>query len=331
MSGPGGGGNLEVLYISGAPRSGTTLLGMTLGQLDGSCDIGEFWALWRPAFRSGDLCGCGRPVRECEFWLAVVERSLGPDFEAKGASLGELHKRTLGTLSAPRVWLHVTGRRHRPDYAAYAESLGRHYRAIADVSGSRLIIDSSKMASDALLASTIPGISLSVVHLVRDPRGVAWSWNRQRRQPGPDGRAIKRQSAIATAARWDAYNLFAELLLAPRLHGRYRWLRYEDLMADPEGQLADLARWVGADVGSLSIGGDPPLLTMTRPTHPVWGNPVRTSSGTITLREDSEWRGHLSRMDGVISTAATLPFLLRYHYPVGRTACEVRPGSRSGA
>jgi hypothetical protein len=315
---------LDVVYISGAPRSGTTVLGIALGQLQDTCDVGELWALWRPAYRSGDLCGCGLPVRDCEFWRAVVERALGPNFEARGASMGALHKRVLGTLSAPRVWLHVSGRRRRTEYDDYADLLGHHYRAIAEVSGARVIVDSSKMASDALLASTIPGVRLTVIHLVRDPRAVAWSWHRQRRQPGPDGRAIAPQGALASAARWDAYNTFAELLLAPRVSGRFRCVRYEDLLADPTSQIPELARFIGRDPATVRIGGDPPHLAMTRPAHPVWGNPVRTSTGDIALRTDTEWHTEVPAGMGVGATLATLPLLVRYGYPVGWKAATGR-------
>ena len=311
--------DLDVVYISGAPRSGTTLLGMALGQLPGCCDVGELWALWRPAFREGDLCGCGKPVHSCDFWLEVAERSLGPDYETRGAALGQLHRRTMGTLSAPKVWLHVSGRLRNPAYTGYAEALEREYRAVAVASGARVVVDSSKMASDALLADAIPGINFKVIHLIRDPRGVTWSWRKQVRQPGPHGRAMHRQRPIATAARWDAYNAFAELLLAPRLGDRFRRLRYEDLLADPRGQLSDIARWIGADPAALPVDGQPPRLSLKRPTHPVWGNPVRTSSGTITLHEDEEWRDRLPAADRVIATVATLPFLLRYRYPALRT------------
>ena len=45
---------------------------------------------------------------------------------------------------------------------------------MAESSGGRVVVDSSKMASDALLADAIPGINLKVIHLIRDPRGITW-------------------------------------------------------------------------------------------------------------------------------------------------------------
>ena len=307
---------LEVAFISGAPRSGTTLLGMILGQLDGVCDAGELWALWRPAFRHGDLCGCGRAVRECDFWLTVAHKALGPDFEQRGAALGELHRRNLGTLRAPRAWSHARGWWRRPAYSEYADALGRQYRAIAEVSGARVVVDSSKMATDALLAATIPGIRVSVIHLVRDPRGVAWSWQKRLRQPGPQGRDIDRHGALASGARWTTYNALAELFLATAPRTRFRALRYEDLLANPGAVTADLAAWLGADPGSSPIVGDPPRVALARPTHPVWGNPVRTTSGDVPLRADEEWRGTLGRAERLVNTAVSLPFLRHYGYPI---------------
>jgi len=314
--------DLEVLYISGAPRSGTTLLGMILGQLPGFCDVGELWALWRPAFRNGDLCGCGQTVSRCPFWLAVVEQALGPDFASIGPQMGDLHRRSMGTMRAPLVWLHTKGWRRRPSYEHYATTLSRHYHAIAEESGARVVVDSSKMASDALLASSLPGISLSVIHCVRDPRGVAWSWKKQARQPGPHGRPLDQHGPTASAARWMAYNAFAQSFLAPRLGDRFRTLRYEDLMADPIIVIRDLARWLGADPDTVPLVDGPPRLQLTRASHPVWGNPVRTASGDIPLRVDDEWTRSLGRSERATTTAVTLPYLLRYRYPAWLAGCD---------
>ena len=306
--------DIDVVYISGAPRSGTTLLGMALGQLPACCDVGELWALWRPAFREGDLCGCGQPVRSCAFWLEVAARALGPDYETRGAALGRLHRETMGTLSAPKVWLHVSGRRRSAAYSEYADALGREYRAIAESSGGRVVVDSSKMASDALLADTIPGINLKVIHLIRDPRGVTWSWRKQMRQPGPRAApcSVNIQSQPPPAG-------------TPTTHSPNSSWRHASAIASDGSATricwpireANCRTWPAGSASmppSCRSAADPQLV-VERPTHPVWGNPVRMSSGTITLREDEEWRDRLPSVDRVMATVATLPFLLRYRYP----------------
>lgn len=306
----------KVLYISGAPRSGTTVLGMALGQDDALCDVGELWALWRPAFRTAELCGCGRPVPDCEFWLSVASRALGPEYERRGREVGELHRRALGTGRAPRAWLHAGGLRPNPDLERYAEALGRHYRAIAERSGARVIVDSSKMATDALVASTLPDVELWLLHLVRDPRAMAWSWRRQVRQPGTGGRALDRRPPVASALRWDAYNLFAEVLLRPRLRPRFRSLRYEDFVARPRRTLQEILAWIGEPDVDVPVDGDPPALELRRPSHPVWGNPVRTATGPLPLRLDDEWRQRMPAADRLLTTLITFPLLRRYRYPV---------------
>ena len=309
-----GDGVLEVLYVSGAPRSGSTILGMILGQLDGCCDVGELWALWRPAFQNADLCGCGLPVDQCEFWSRVMRDALGPDFAQNGPRLGRLHRRCMGTLRAPLVWAHARGWRQRPHYEQYAQGLADHYRAIAAVSGAKVVVDSSKMASDALVATMIPGVNVSVVHVVRDPRGVAWSWKKHRQQPGPGGRELDRHGIVATASRWLIYNAFADFLLAPTLKNRFRTIRYEDLLRDPVGVTADVSDWLGLRSTVNPVSGRPPRLSMDRPTHPVWGNPVRTATGDVPLRLDDEWRSQMKPRERRAVALLTLPFLLRYGY-----------------
>ena len=54
----------------------------------------------------------------------------------------------------------------------------RTYAAIAQVSGRRVVIDSSKHASLAFCLSTSPALDLRVVHVIRDSRAVAYSWSR---------------------------------------------------------------------------------------------------------------------------------------------------------
>jgi len=51
-------------------------------------------------------------------------------------------------------------------------------------------------------------------------------------------------------------------------------------------------------------------------THSVGGNPVRMTSGAITIAPDDEWRHDISRRDRIVTTMLALPMLRRYGLPV---------------
>ena len=65
---------VHVIYITGAGRSGSTLLSNILGQLPGAVSVGELYYLWARGLEDNILCGCGTPVRDCHFWTRVLQR-----------------------------------------------------------------------------------------------------------------------------------------------------------------------------------------------------------------------------------------------------------------
>jgi len=52
----------RVLYILGWGRSGSTVLGNILGEIDGFFSAGELHYLWERSLVEGRACGCGRDV-----------------------------------------------------------------------------------------------------------------------------------------------------------------------------------------------------------------------------------------------------------------------------
>ena len=67
------------LYVAGAGRSGTTLLGMVLAREPGVFNCGELIHLWS-RLSANALCQCEAPVTRCEVWADVavgVRRQLG--------------------------------------------------------------------------------------------------------------------------------------------------------------------------------------------------------------------------------------------------------------
>jgi hypothetical protein len=99
----------QVLYVGGWGRSGSTLLSHMLGHLDGHVAVGELRYVWQGGVAGNELCGCGKPFGQCEFWQAVGQRAFGGwDSVDVGEVLeleaAVLRHRNVPALAAPRLF-----------------------------------------------------------------------------------------------------------------------------------------------------------------------------------------------------------------------------------
>ena len=182
----------RVLFVLGAPRSGTTWLAGLLLTHPGAAGLpeGETWVFQalRDLWANDDL----------NAWLhrdrivAAVRRFLDDVFAA--------HRDTT-----------------RPEATLFVEKTPAHVFRIAE------------------MAAVYP--DAAYVHIVRDGRDVARSLAEMEHGPGD----------IAVAARYWAESI-ATVRRDARLLGRFREVRYEELVADPVGGVADILSWAGMPV-----------------------------------------------------------------------------------
>ena len=307
----------KVLYIGGFGRSGSTLVERILGQLPGFCSAGEIVFLWQRGLIDHQLCGCGMPVPECEFWSRVGKTAFGGWDQIDPHEMLALQHRVdrnryIPSMVAPRLRPAA-----RADLDRYTEVLSKLYRAIGEVAGARVVIDASKHASTAfLLSARVPGVDVRVVHLVRDPRGVAYSWTKEVRKPEVTGEDafMPVYSPVSSGRQWVSYNLLFEALAQLPASGS-KVFRYEDMLADPKTYLERIMTHAGEPVlpesfaflgdGWVELGVD----------HTVAGNPMRFHQGRLDLRLDEAWKSKLPARDRQIVTLVTRPLRLRYGYP----------------
>ncbi|HWB36481.1 MAG TPA: sulfotransferase [Rugosimonospora sp.] len=303
---------VSVLFIGGLGRSGTTLLERLLGELPGVTPLGEVVHLWRRDVQHDERCACGRPFSRCPFWTAVGERAFGGWDALDLPRLLALQSAVDRTRFIPRL----AATSLPPDWrAAVAEYVGHYervYAAAAELSGARVVIDSSKNASLAYCLRWSDALDLKVLHLVRDARGVAYSWTKQVARPESDGDTMTRYSPTRSALLWDAHN--AAFALLRRRGVAVRRLRYEKLLAAPGRTAASLARWLGvpAELGFLAGDG----AALLGPCHSAAGNPMRFTTGPVELRRDDAWRTQLPPAQRRLVAAMTAPLLGRYGYPL---------------
>jgi len=280
---------VRVLLIAGLGHSGSTVLGALMGQLDGFFFTGELRSAAR-AFKRRDPCGCGEPLPECPVWTRILANAFGETDRVKGLRLDDASSRAFAILRQRHV-------RPSPEAAAF-EAV---FRAAVETTGSRVVVDSSKWPGYAHFLQHLPGVDLSVLHLIRDPRGVAHS----RRKYGARGGQVL--GPTASAVQWDLWNPLVEMLWR---RGSYARLRYEDFVAEPEDAIRRIAGLVGETPRELPFDGHGSA--ELAPTHSVVGNRSRFQTGAVRIELDEEWRSHGEANRSV--AALTWPVRLRYGY-----------------
>jgi len=302
-----------VLFLGGLGRSGTTVIERVLGELPGAVSVGELVHLWRRAVLDDEKCGCGHAFSACPFWQGVGERAFGGWDAALAERMEELRPRVDRTRFIPRLALQAPRGEAGAELAEYVSVFRRLYAAIAAESGAEVVIDSSKHSSLAFCLRTDPAVDLRVVHVVRDSRGVAYSWTKEVHRPESAAGAdlMTRYSPVRSALLWNGHN--ASLAALARLGTPTRLLRYEDFVAEPERRVRELARFAGLpDDGRLDfLDGRSVQL---HASHTVAGNPMRFRVGPIDLRRDDAWRDRLPRDQRRLTTVLTLPLLAGYGY-----------------
>jgi hypothetical protein len=197
----------------------------------------------------------------------------------------------------------------------YVETLEKLYRAVQGVSQSRVIVDTSKFPSYAYILRNVPGIKVYLVHLVRDPRAVAYSWASRRKPELDTGKTtddlMTSHSLVGSSLTWNEWNLAIEKVWR-REPERYMRLRYEDFVRSPRTAIKDILRFVGE--GELEVPFSDEHQVSLEASHTFSGNPNRFRSGNVRIESDEEWKQELSSAHRATVTALTLPGLVRYGY-----------------
>lgn len=308
---------VKVLFIAGWGRSGSTVLSNLIGSHEGAFSAGELNYFWRWAFVEGRRCGCGTPIVECAFWRDVFTAGFG-DAPPDPQRMIALQREALGVKHTLALLADARRRRTRPKVAEYRDVMSKLLAGIAAVSGCRLVVDSSKRPPDAVAIGQVEGIDPYLLHMVRDPRAVAFSWRRHKlERDGTEPSEMTRHGLLMNSAHWLGWNLGAEWAAAAYPPGRYRRLRYEDFAARPRQTVERILRFVGEPVVDSPFRSDDTAILA--PNHTVAGNPNRFTTGEVRLNRDDEWMSGQRSLVRCATTALALPLLGRYRYPVAVT------------
>jgi hypothetical protein len=267
----------RVIFVMGAGHSGSTILGVVLGNCANSFYAGELdnWLI-----RSGTpVLGGSERVH---FWNTVRERVNGAS-ELFGDECKNYLERSLALFRLD--WRSVR-RRLRPHYRRVNEEL---YRAIAGVAGATHVVDSSHFPMRARELQSLPGIELYLVYLIRDPQSVVESFNLHVNRHDTVARWLR---TLDTNADLWMTHLLSVLVFLRQPRERRLLLRHEDFLADPEGVLRQILDRAGSDA-------EIPDLAALETGFPLFGNRL-IKSETVALKRRAKRPRRHSRVTALL-------------------------------
>lgn len=300
---------LNVVFIAGSGRSGSTLLDRLLGRSKETFSAGEIRSIWRRSVKENFPCGCGEYFHGCEFWNAVMDKAFGGMDQVQIDRILYLQSRVDRFRFVPFLTQTRRPSAFASELAEYDDVMKELYKAIGAVSGAQSIVDSSKVSTHGLVLANSGEFDLKVLHLIRDSRAVAHSWTRAKKQrTARSDEDLMNQKAVSKSAyHWNMENMCAALLQGKA--DASRRIRYEDFATRPAATFDSIVKTADLDCPGLDEG-DVSLSV----NHTVLGNPIRFDTGKIEIRLDDEWRSKMASADKRTVTMITWPLLLKYGY-----------------
>jgi hypothetical protein len=246
-------------------------------------------------------CSCGARVKDCAFWQEIHRRVSAERWRGEAQMLPLLprvfadpqrNRPVAQALVAASLMFGAGARRLAPRATSeLTDAYRRFYAAVRDLHGTRHVVDGSKSVGKVLALTGLgeAGQRARVLHVVRDPRGYAWSL--RSRGAGP-------VSPTAIGRDWNRQHRAIELLFA-RL-GRFDYLRvrYEDLCLDSEATMARAFSFFGVEPAPVCRPADDP-----HKNHIIGNRMLKHFDGTLRL--DQRWQQCLTPEEqGAVMRAA---------------------------
>lgn len=265
-----------------------------LGEIDECVNVGEIQFLISGLIPQGPACGCGKPVKECGFWNEIQKTI---PIEVQGYVKRWIAKRRLSLILASFL-----GRYRSEQFQHFLPDLKAVNEEVARRAGCRVIVDCSKWPLHLFALTQIPDIELYVLHLVRDPQAVVWSWSRKKDYLMP------RRSTSKTCVQWFFYNTWFERL-GHRAHW-YRRIRFEDFVERPREILKSIAEEIFE--GPITLPFLDANRALVHEQHHLGGNPDKMKRGEIIIR--GRPRNPLPLRTKALTLLLTFPFLRHFGY-----------------
>jgi hypothetical protein len=305
---------IRLLYIAGWGRSGSTILSQLLNEVPGVHSTGELYRIWSNGFQRDQICGCGLPMSQCPIWSQIMGDLLAD--EEKEANVRRLKwiEKITRTRHVWRYMPRLLGRKTRWSAQEWdnIRVLDRLYTGLIQATGANILVDSTKSPLYLTMLKSLPSLDIRVIHLIRDPRATAYSWQKHKFDSGTR-RFMHQHGALNNAAQWSVWNVATDRLLK-QVGGPDQGLRmlYEELIRNPDEQLSRISSLLPLEDIAWPAGSN--RRYHLGENHMISGNPIRYKTGHIQLALDDRWKTELSMLSTLITNILCGPLMLSYGY-----------------
>jgi len=293
-------GKIPVIYIVGAGHSGSTMLDLLIGSHPLIQSVGEIFRIAEyvdaNSNKSDKKCSCGADFRQCLFWSKV------DDFTDLKSFRNINNRDNFNRINIKLI------------------------ESVLEISKKSVLCDSSKLITRLDLYLSSEKFQVTIVHLVRDGRAVAYSAKRKKeRLLSKLGGQEEYEKWILSNRKQDKYYSFffalekwakinKSCLNRYSANTNYILIKYEDLVVDPERGISSILQKAKLPLQFSRLNFS------NVEHHIIAGNNMKYQKNQ-KIERDVEYLKRLSILKWYLSTINYFRLLQFFGYPIIKPKC----------
>ncbi len=263
----------NIIYLMGAGRSGTTALATFLGNHENILTVGEMHQFFEHIDKQ-KYCSCSNSLELCEIWSKVLEK-LPKDYIENAKEYKIFCEELEYHNSVPKYIFNKISEDKLKKYKIINETI---FEVISKEYNARYILDSAKYIGRYIGLSKSQKLNIKTIYVVRDVRGVIYSFSKS---------VQSSRGTISAIVYWLIINSIAELLYRISTKDSMIKLQYETLMEEPIKEFERLETFLEIDLSDVknkienNKKFDMP--------HIIGGNRIKVNK-QVKFQKDIEWR-----------------------------------------
>lgn len=285
---------IRLAYVLGVGRSGSTLLDMLLGSMEGVHSVGEVWALGK-WITQNKTCSCDMPVLSCPIWSVIAD-----DINTQCTwSVEDLYSGNRPHRRRYAEMIALFNERYLSPYNAaqvdqYARKEHRVFLRLTEVTGAHLFVDSSKRLDRLVRLASSSYFDVQVIHLVRNGLAQVEAARRAKSRDIYKKRVIPPRIILGWIVQMQNQLRFLDRMIPPEKVLR---IDYRFLAQNPFDALAKICDFLKIKFDGSVVDQESDRYVFRQMHHLIGGNRLTSSPPDTLIKYDPSWENRLHRWD----------------------------------